>query len=264
MPIKTKISKLLPYSLKSSILETAGYLNFKKCLLLNKPYFGHYLSAGQTWTQRREVMRKLLEKELSKSKSEDYKVLEVGSWGGQSAVLWASVCKEFSKGRVFCVDTWMASINSPDIMKNATKKDKIMKLFLHNIYSSGLKKYINPIRGTSDEISKVLKPKTFDFVYIDGDHAYSQFKRDLINYSKFCKIGEIVCGDDLELLPSEVDLENARNHKEEDYIEDPKTGKAFHPGITLAVKEFFKEVGMLNGFWAVRKTGRGWKKIMFE
>ncbi len=254
----------LSWEIKNWILNRLGYLNYKFNVLINEPYFGHYLSAGQAWTQRREAMRKLLEKEMSIHKGEDYKILEIGSWGGHSTTLWASICKKFNKGKVFCIDTWQASENAPKIMKKATRGDKIMKLFLHNISSSGLKKYIFPMRGTSDNIFKILKLDNFDFVYIDGDHAYSQFKRDLINYSRLCKFGGVVCGDDLEILPSELDLENARKHQEEDFILDTKVKRHFHPGIALAIKEFFGDVSMLNGFWAMRKNKKKWEKVSLE
>lgn len=218
------------------------------------------MSAGQSWTQRRRIMFQTLERERERSIKKDFKVLEIGCWGGQSTILWASICKKYG-GKVYCIDTWNASENVPRIMKNAVKKDKILKLFLHNINSSGFKDYIIPIRGASDDISKVLKNNEFDFIYIDGDHSYTQFKKDLTNYTKFCKNGGIVCGDDLEILPSELDLENARRNSEKDLILDSKTRKHFHPGIALVIHEFFGKVSMLNGFWAMRKTKNGWKKV---
>jgi len=187
----------------------------------------------------------------------------VGGWGGQSTVLWGSICRKYG-GKVYCIDHWRSSENAPKIMKKAVKKDWIFRLFLHNVKSSGLNNYIIPIRGTSDDVSKILKKNEFDFVYIDGDHGFSQFKKDLINYTKFCKVGGIVCGDDLEMPPSTLDLQNARNNCEKDLIEDPKTKRYFHPGIALGIYEFFREVDMLNGFWAMRRTKEGWKKVVLE
>lgn len=148
-------------------------------------------------------------------------------------------------------------------MKNAVKNDKIFRLFSHNVLSSGLRNQIISIRGTSDDAINILKENEFDFIYIDGDHGYEQFKKDLMNYSKLCKIGGIICGDDLEVLPSELDLNNAKRNSEKDLIKDPKTKKCFHPGIALAIHDFFGDVSMHNGFWAMKKTKDKWKKLDF-
>ena len=262
--IKRLSRKLLPYFIRGFILRSIGYMEFKICLLSNKPYFGTYLTAGQTWPQRRIAMRNLLESELSKYKGNDYQVLEVGSWGGQSAILWASICKKFKKGKVFCVDTWGSFENKLfKVMKKATKGDKIMKLFFHNVKATNSNN-ITAIRGRSNDVAKILKPNSFNFVYVDGDHTYHPFKKDLEDYSKLCCQGGIICGDDLELDPSEVDLDNARKNQRVDYIKDTKTGEYFHPGIALAVKEFFGKVSMLNGFWAVRKSKNGWEKVILS
>lgn len=250
--------------LKSLLIRSLGYMEFRINLLLNKPYFGRYLSAGQTWNTRKGIMKRLLEDEMSKSKSEDYKILEICSWAGESTVLWDSVCKKFNKGKVFCIDTWRAADNSPKLMKKAVKRDKIMKLFLHNIRVSKSERIIH-IRATSDEVAKILKLNTFDFIYVDGDHSYSQFKRDLINYSKFCKHNGVICGDDLEINPAKVNLNNTKKYSEEDYIKDINTGEFFHPGITLGIIEFFgNDISMLNGFWAMRKLGNKYKKINLD
>jgi predicted O-methyltransferase YrrM len=263
MSIRVKFLRKIVRNIVSIILRTKGYIDFKIAVLLKRPYFGSYLFASQTWFTRRSIMRRILENELSQTENKDYKILEIGSWAGQSTLLWASVCKKYNKGKVFCIDTWGAAVNSPKKMINATKKDKIMKLFLHNIRTSGLRRLIIPIRGTSNEVFEILKENKFDFVYIDGDHSYKQFKRDLENYSKLCTVNGIVCGDDFEISLSDLDLDNAMKHSEEDFIEDTKTKEFFHPGIALGIKDVFKNVNSYNGFWAIRKSKKGWKDIDF-
>ena len=59
------------------------------------------------------------------------------------------------------------------------------------------------IRKTSEEASKDFKDETLDFVYIDGDHNYAPFKKDLeIWYQKLKKNG-VLCGDDYGIPFSE-------------------------------------------------------------
>jgi len=235
-------------------------IGFEFIKLIKQPYFGSYFCARQIWPDRYPIMRKLIDQEL-KMGGFSYKVLEIGSWAGQSAILWALVCKEKKKGMVFLIDTWRAAENSPEVMKRAVEKNRIFKLFLHNIEKSGVKDYIVPIKGSSDTVAEILKPEIFDFVYIDGDHAYTQFKRDLLNYIKVVKVNGILCGDDLELHPNEIDILNAKEHCEDDFILDPKSKKYFHPGIVLAINEVFGDVSMKNGFWAMRKTKDGWEAV---
>ncbi len=191
-----------------------------------------------------------------------YKILEIGSWAGQSAILWATACKKNDKGMVFVIDTWQASENAPKGMKRGVKNNRIFNLFLHNIESSGVNDYIIPIKGSSDTIAEILKPNSFDFIYIDGDHRYTQCKKDLLNYMKVLKINGIISGDDLELHPNEIDIINAKNRCEEDYILDPKTQINFHPGVAIAINEVFGDVSMKNGFWAMRKVKDGWESVV--
>lgn len=225
-------------------------------------YFGPIFKAGQVWPERAPIMQDLINKELENSSNPLFKILEIGSWAGQSTILWATACKRKNKGIVYCIDTWTSSSNAPEIMKRAVKNNRIFNLFLYNIEVSGLKSCIVPLKGSSNIIAEILKPETFDFVYIDGDHAYTQFKKDLLNYMKFVKINGIICGDDLELNLDDVDVVNAKKYCESDYILDPKTKIFFHPGIALGIKEVFGSVSVRNGFWAIRKTKDGWVSII--
>jgi predicted O-methyltransferase YrrM len=236
-------------------------LKFYLTLLRRKPYFGPVYRANQVWPERKPYMSSLLGAELCKHPGQDFKILEVGSWAGSSAILWASQCKARQKGLVFCVDTWRGATHYPPDMREALLKDRIYHLFCHNIKYSEVSEYIVPMRTSSDHAAEILKEASFDFVYIDGDHAYTQFTRDIRSFLRVVKDQGLICGDDLELLYNEVDLEYARKHRENDAILDPKTNKYFHPGVTLGVHEVFGEVSCFRGFWAMRKTGQGWEKV---
>jgi len=59
------------------------------------------------------------------------------------------------------------------------------------------------IRKTSIEASKEFEDETLDFVYIDGNHNYAPFKKDLeIWYQKIKQYG-VLCGDDYGIPYSE-------------------------------------------------------------
>lgn len=245
----------------SDPLSIFSFLPFKFKMLFKKPYFGQHYYAGLTSNERYPMMSNLINQELRKG-GNAYKILEIGSWAGQSALLWAMACKQNKKGRVFVIDAWQASENAPNRMKNAVKNNRIFNLFLHNIETSGVKDYVVPLKASSDIIAEILKPNTFDFVYVDGDHAYTQCKKDILNYINVLKVGGIICGDDFELHPNEIDIPYTKNHCEEDYIINSKTQVGFHPGVTLAINDVFGDASMKNGFWAMRKLNDGWENVV--
>ena len=94
-------------------------------MLTKQPYFGPVLYASQCWPSRSPVIRKLINKELEEA-NPSYKILEIGSWAGQSAVLWASAYKKKAKGKVFCIDTRGGSSNTPQLR---SKTKRILNLF---------------------------------------------------------------------------------------------------------------------------------------
>ena len=190
-------------------------------------------------------------------------MLEVGSWAGESAILWAEAIKRyFSEGKIYCVDPWVDYGSTTKTMSRALRNNKIFNLFRHNIELSGHKDIITVLRGFSKDILPRLNHNHFDLIYIDGDHSYGAVKKDLQDASFLLKERGVLCGDDLELQNYEIDIENAKRNKSEDFIVDPKTQQSFHPGVSLAVGDFFnKDVSAWYGFWAMRKKVNKWEEI---
>jgi len=260
--------------IKKKIQYLFELIRYKGCLYTGKPYFGPVIAAAQAWKYRKPYMNKIVELEVSKLKGERYEILEIGSWAGDSAILWANAIKKFNNGNgsVTCVDQWKPYIDlgkrdkaSPVIsrMEKALVKERIFNLFLHNIATSKLNDIIRPYKGSSDEVLITLRDNRFNLAFVDGSHAYSHVIRDLENCRRLLCDGGILCGDDLELQKHEVDVKVAEENKDiEDCIQDPKTGEYFHPGVTLAVGEFFGgEVSCFEGFWVARKTNSGWQRV---
>jgi predicted O-methyltransferase YrrM len=258
--------------LLSRLVIELDRVRYWQCLMSQKPYFGTVNLAGQVWEERKPYMRRLVEDEL-KLKS-NFKLLEIGSWVGNSAVLWADTIRSTGrKGMVLCVDPWQPyfkveqekAYSAPTIMNKALKKDRIFKLFLYNIKTSGHSDMVYPIKGPSDQVLPLLQEKSFDMVYVDGDHSYSAIKRDLQNAARLIGEGGIIAGDDFDLTLDQIDREYAQSHKEYNGLIDPKTWQVFHPGVCLAVPEFFgTEISRFHGFWAMRKVGDAWQKVKIE
>lgn len=204
-------------------------------------------------------------------KSGDARILEVGSWAGWSAIVWAKAlqdCKQ-KAGAVVCVDPWTSYLDlnanrAPvyGAMAAATKRDAIMRLFYHNVRTAGYAATVHPLRGASDCCLPMLRDAWFHLVFIDGDHSYAAVKRDLENASRLVCDGGLLCGDDLELQFQDLDEARLRENLHHDYPLDSRSKERFHPGVTLAVWEFFgQRISGWDGLWAMRKVGNAWQPV---
>ena len=255
--------------------ELKGSLEFRHCMTQNRPYFGSIMAAKQGNPRRHWYMQCIVEQECLQSERSAFTILEIGSWAGGSAITWAEAIKKFNHGNglVVCMDPWVQYLQANlerggvyDAMSRAIGQGKILNLFMHNIKASGHEDVVRFIRGSSDEFLSRLAKNQFDLVFIDGAHTYDQVLKDLINSAPLLRDEGILCGDDLELQAPMVDMEFQRRNLEFDFICDPKTNKWYHPGVTLAVAEYFGAggVSVWEGFWTMRKREIGQKQISWE
>jgi predicted O-methyltransferase YrrM len=245
-----------------------------------KPYFGQLYAAAQGTAagahniergHARAIRMRALVVEACPRESGEARILEVGAWAGWSAIIWAKAVKELGPkdGCVVCVDPWASYLdlkaNRDPVyraMASATRRDAIVRLFHHNVRSAGQSDIVHALRGTSDECLPMLRDAWFDLVFIDGDHSYEAVKRDLANASRLVRQGRILSGDDLDLQFDELRESDLRSQLTYDFPLDPSSNSRYHPGVTLAVWEFFNQrVSSWDGLWAMRKTHGGWEKV---
>lgn len=204
-----------------------------------------------------------------KSGKTSLRILEVGSWLGASTLLWSESILRFGNeaiarnSSILAVDSWNPILSSEDLafenyrtFVNAAKNDVAYNIFAHNA-TLGAKRFgvkIDWIRGRSEDVIQDLDTASFDIAYLDAGHYYDDVLTDIALTKDLVKVGGTICGDDLNLLMDQVDLEAARAGRNRDVIQDPKTGCCYHPGVTLAVGESFPAVGSCAGFWSVRKA----------
>jgi hypothetical protein len=104
----------------------------------------------------------------------DMSILEVGSWTGCSAEIFAKVFNH-----VICVDPWEPTkeINTEYDMNE-----------VEAIFDSRIKKYnnITKLKMTSEKAAK--KIKSVNIVYIDGLHNYEDCKKDLDLWLPKCNL----------------------------------------------------------------------------
>lgn len=252
----------------------ADRVNYFYCMLTGKVYFGIVHVAAQGLPHRHVSMRALIASECNTRQVEHFKVVEIGSWAGQSALLWAESIERNNsrKGLVVCVDPWLPFEmlrRQPrgwpyTQMRRSIARGKVYKLFCHNVRASGFQDMVIPLQGSSHQMLPLLRKSAFDLVYVDGDHRYESVLTDLALSSQLVKEGGILCGDDLELQLHEVDRDSHAEglRRVLDFIPDPVAGVSYHPGVTQAVGEYFDTpVTMWHGFWAMRKSGESWSRV---
>jgi hypothetical protein len=209
------------------------------------------LATNQAWQHRREVMIRAIQ-----SFPGPIKALEIGTWFAEgSTALWLEHLKPGSS--LTLVDAWRPYASPSDVqasdgywnaMDGATT-DAFLSAYLtcrrHEISAVDRQIDIHLVRAPSSQFLPMLADETFDFIYIDGDHKYPSATADMAQAKRLIrKTGYgMICGDDLEMIPTPELIALARRHLDRDYVE------GFHPGVLLAVVEHFHTISMHNGFW---------------
>jgi predicted O-methyltransferase YrrM len=198
-------------------------------------------------------------------------ILEIGSWAGASAIAFAKALESFGvAGRVLCVDLWKPyfdlQVNRGEIYQEMTKaaqSGEILETFRRNVSAAGMEHIIESIVGDSKEVLPTLDRKRFGIVFIDASHLYDDVATDIRNALPLVQDGGILCGDDFELRLDEVSAEahELALRAGVDYVEDPRTRRKYHPGVTQAVADTLGRVTAWAGVWAVEKAGDRWQTI---
>jgi len=119
--------------------------------------------------------------------------VEVGSWKGRSSCCMAVEIINSKKSIKFdCVDLWEYSDSQNDISSN--EFEGVYGEFISNI--SKVAHYINPVKSTSVEASKLYLDASLDFVFIDAAHDYENVKKDIEAWLPKMKSGGIISGHD--------------------------------------------------------------------
>jgi predicted O-methyltransferase YrrM len=216
---------------------------------------------SQLWPERKIAMEAIAERHLTGP----FVALEIGTWfGGGSTAIWASRLTRGSK--LFLVDSWREYVSAAD-KAHATAyagMDSVHHVAIHSAlrriyeYERGSEGEIFLIRGRACELGAFLRPDSFDFIYIDGSHYYADVIRDVRMAKTLVKDGGVICGDDLELSPTEALVALARRNLDRDFVESQTPDSWFHPGVLLAVSEEFTSVANRAGFWSVMRRGDRW------
>lgn len=172
---------------------------------------------------------------VKKVRRDGMTIAEVGSWKGFStSVLARSVVD--CHGTVFAVDHWMGSAESENV--EDAKAHDIYAIFKRNMISLGLWDIVHPLVMDSLTASQIFADGILDLVFIDADHRYEPFKKDVSAWLPKLRNGGILCGHDCEGYYSQYPEEIRKkidNNLGEQYLNDIKC----HPGVVKAVHECF-------------------------
>ncbi|MBX3328789.1 MAG: class I SAM-dependent methyltransferase [Nitrospira sp.] len=238
----------------------------------HKPYFGRQLSAFQSPPVRYALLADLARYALRGRSA--VRILEIGSWAGASAITFGTVVRELQipVRRIICIDQWSKYFVDEDSslhyrsMNAAATTREIQKLFQHNVQVCGLEEMIQVRNANSREVLPELESAAFDLVYIDGSHKKDDVLYDLEQAKRLVRNGAMICGDDLELLKSEIDSDahQLALGKDTDFVVDPRTGASYHPGVTEAIATVFNDVWQEHGLWCVKRSGELWSIPDFQ
>jgi hypothetical protein len=218
---------------------------------------------NQAWEYRVEALEKLAAEHLSGN----FVAMEIGTWFGQgSTKIWMRRMREGSQ--LFLVDVWANYITEIDKagdsayaamndVHHIAMNSALRVVYEHENASKG---DVFVLRGSASRACRLFKDASFDFIYVDGSHYYADVVEDIKLAKVLLKDGGVLCGDDLEVAPTQERILLARQNLDKDFIQD-EGGTGFHPGVLLAVHENFPQFTNRSGIWSVRKRGTEWVAV---
>ena len=190
------------------------HLKYEALLSDFKEKFGHDAEVSKMRCKNYEYHLNVMCAFLKKLKGDKLSVLEIGSYTGQSTRIFSEYFKSvesvdpFGKSNELSdiddsEETNPSEMDSLDIRVKFEKAHEVIKFIFTNNVVDIVDNVIHHDMTSddfflkySDEFLKESDQKKFDFIYIDGDHRYSQQKRDYTNALKFLAIDGIVGGHD--------------------------------------------------------------------
>lgn len=161
------------------------------------------------------------------------RIIEVGTWYGQSALNMASIVKSLNmETEIICVDTWLGAVEFID-KASGTQWDLFRKhgypqayyQFLSNVVHEGFEDIIIPFPQTSSIAARYFDSLDIgaELVYIDGSHEFEDVTLDIFNYKKLVSDGVIFGDDYSKSWPGVMDAVN--NYVDEMGMKDRLTIK---------------------------------------
>ena len=125
-------------------------------------------------------------------KSAKWKMLEIGSFEGSSAVYFSDNMLDHSEAELTCVDPFLSSDPTTPFSMGG---NDTLHLFINNISKSkNFQKIIFHRMFSSEFYNK--NTKKFNFIYVDGSHLIEDIKNDFNECLKIIELGGFLAFDD--------------------------------------------------------------------
>jgi predicted O-methyltransferase YrrM len=142
----------------------------------------------QTWMRDAAGTEGLLDLIKELGDNSEKTMIEIGSFVGESTVLFAQSFK-----KVIAIDPFLADYDPADPTSYLFEFKNVFQTYLDR---TGDHQNIQTIVSTSDDAVSKLEGSKYDFIYIDGLHTYEGVKTDIINYLPLVKEGGVIGGHD--------------------------------------------------------------------
>lgn len=134
--------------------------------------------------------------ELLKKLPAEGKGAEIGTWRGQFAEHMIEIARP---RELHLIDPWMASMPYPGSLHKDPKL--LSQADMDAVAADVTARFaadprVHVHRMSSDDFFRVQQPASFDWFYIDGDHAYEFVLSDLKQAWPLLKAGGVLAGDD--------------------------------------------------------------------
>ena len=117
-------------------------------------------------------------------KGDNLVLVEVGSYMGESMEIFA---KSGRFKKIYCVDPWLDTDTTTDNVSDSEKH-----------FDARKSNFIEKIKNTSFDASKIFEDNSIDMVYIDAEHTPEAVKKDILNWLPKIKPNGYVTGHDWE------------------------------------------------------------------
>lgn len=162
--------------------------------------------------------------------------VEIGAWTGRSTCLIGHYVKK-AGGKFFTIDNFKGSPGSPQVEHDFG--DNVRQTLDYNTKRLGVD--VEILDGYSDSFVKDFKDESIDFMFIDADHTYTQFKKDFENWYPKIKKGGIFSGHDY----------NGKDYDER-FVEEDCVGGVHH-GISKVLKDWDVMTSPGSSIWVIHK-----------
>jgi len=152
-----------------------------------------------TWVMAQKKYEILMVQELLKNEKIE-RVVEIGSWKGSTALLFAMMVSKYENGIVYCCDLGFGSYYG--VHYGLEAGTGIVREYRSFYEASPYAKRIKELAGDTHDPMYIEHVKNVicepvDFMFIDGDHSYDGVKADFYNFSPLVKPGGYIALHDI-------------------------------------------------------------------